>query len=61
MAVGQRRSRHDRDRRGGRREECHDGTVAIATGLDPDEQVVTAGVTEIDSDMRLTLWTGASR
>jgi multidrug efflux system membrane fusion protein len=38
-----------------------DGTVAIATGLDPDEQVVTAGVTEIDSDMRLTLWTGASR
>jgi RND family efflux transporter MFP subunit len=38
-----------------------DGTVAIASGLDPDEQVVTAGVTEIDSEMRLTLWTGKSR
>jgi RND family efflux transporter MFP subunit len=38
-----------------------DGSVTIASGLDPDEQVVTAGATEIDSEMRLTLWAGASR
>ena len=38
-----------------------DGSVAIASGLRPDEQVVTAGVTEIDSEMRLKLWAGASR
>jgi membrane fusion protein, multidrug efflux system len=38
-----------------------DGSVAITSGPKPGEQVVTAGVTEIDSEMRLRLWEGASR
>jgi multidrug efflux system membrane fusion protein len=38
-----------------------DGSVAITSGLKPGEHVVTAGVTEIDSEMRLRLWEGASR
>jgi len=37
----------------------NDGVVAIASGLRPGEQVVTAGVDEIRPDMPLAVWSGA--
>jgi multidrug efflux pump subunit AcrA (membrane-fusion protein) len=38
-----------------------DGSVAIASGVSPGEQVVTAGASEIDPNMRLVAWAGAAR
>jgi RND family efflux transporter MFP subunit len=38
-----------------------DGSVAIASGLSPGEQVVTAGASEIDPNMHLVAWAGAAR
>ena len=38
-----------------------DGAVAIASGLTPGEQVVTAGASDIDPSMRLAAWAGATR
>jgi multidrug efflux pump subunit AcrA (membrane-fusion protein) len=36
-----------------------DGMVAIAAGLTPGEQVVTAGANALRPDMRLAAWPGA--
>jgi RND family efflux transporter MFP subunit len=38
-----------------------DGSVAITSGVSPGEQVVTAGASEIDPNMRLVAWAGAAR
>ncbi len=38
-----------------------DGSVAIASGVSPGEQVVTAGASEVDPNMRLVAWAGAAR
>ena len=38
-----------------------DGSVAVASGLSPGEQVVTAGASQIDPNMRLVAWAGAAR
>ena len=38
-----------------------DGSVVIASGVSPGEQVVTAGASEIDPNMRLVAWAGAAR
>lgn len=38
-----------------------DGAVAVASGLAPGEQVVTAGANDIDPSMRLAAWAGATR
>ncbi len=38
-----------------------DGSVAIASGVSPGEQVVTAGASEIDPNIRLFAWAGATR
>ncbi|MGH7102937.1 MAG: efflux RND transporter periplasmic adaptor subunit [Acetobacteraceae bacterium] len=38
-----------------------DGTVVIASGVSPGEQVVTAGASELDPNMRLVAWAGATR
>lgn len=38
-----------------------DGSVAIASGVSPGEQVVTAGASEVDPNMRLVAWAGAVR
>lgn len=40
---------------------CGDGSVAIASGVSPGEQVVTAGASEIAPTMRLVAWAGAAR
>ena len=38
-----------------------DGSLLVRSGLADGEQVVTAGVGQIDGDMALTAWTGATR
>jgi membrane fusion protein, multidrug efflux system len=38
-----------------------DGTVAIASGLAPGDQVVTAGTLQLRSDMPVVAWTGPTR
>lgn len=38
-----------------------DGSVAVRAGLAPGEQVVSAGVRQIDATLALTAWTGAIR
>jgi multidrug efflux system membrane fusion protein len=38
-----------------------DGSVSIASGVSSGEQVVTAGASEIDPNMRLVAWAGAAR
>ena len=38
-----------------------DGTVLIASGLAPGDQVITAGVRDLSPDLLLTAWAGAAR
>ena len=40
---------------------AQDGSMVVASGLEPGEQVITAGTGQIEPGMALTAWAGAAR